>query len=200
MGRIEGKIAVVTGGGDGIGRAIGRRFAAEGANVLVAEINEANGQAASDELIAGGGDALFLRTDVRSKPDNLAMIAAAVERWGTVDILVNNAWGGGRIGRVENKSDELIAHGMNMAFYGPMWAMQAAFPHMKAQSWGRVINLCSLNGVNGHTRESGRRGRSQTVAGSAVARGGNQFGSGEGLWHDRRLAFRSCARDCKPSG
>ncbi len=150
VGRIEGRVAVVTGGGDGIGRAICRRFAAEGARVVVAELSDETGRAAADELLANGADAAFIRTDVRLKADNQAMIAAAVERWGTVDILVNNAWGGGRIGRVENKSDELIARGMDMAFYGPLWAMQAAFPYMKAQGWGRVINLASLNGVNAH--------------------------------------------------
>ena len=78
------------------------------------------------------------------------MIAAAVDAWGTVDILVNNAWGGGKISRVELKTDELIEHGLAVGFRGPLWAMQAAFPIMKAQGYGRVINICSLNGVNAH--------------------------------------------------
>ena len=150
MGRIEGKVAVVTGGGDGIGRAICRRFAAEGARVVIAEMNEQTGRESEAELLASGADATFIRTDVRVHDDNLAMIALAVERWGTVDILVNNAWGGGRIGRVENKTTELLAHGMDTTFYGPFWAMQAAFPHMRAQGWGRIVNMCSLNGVNAH--------------------------------------------------
>ena len=63
---------------------------------------------------------------------------------------MNNAWGGGRIGRVEYKTDELIDHGMAVGFRGPLWAMQAAFPTMKAKGYGRIINICSLNGVNAH--------------------------------------------------
>ena len=91
-----------------------------------------------------------MRTDVRRKDDNVAMIDAAVDAWGTVDILVNNAWGGGKISRVELKTDELIEHGLAVGFRGPLWAMQTAFPIMKAQGYGRVINICSLNGVNAH--------------------------------------------------
>ena len=146
-GRLDGRVAVVTGAGDGIGRAIAGAFVAEGARVLVAERNEATGQAAVDAL---GSEARFLRTDVSRKEDVEAMIADAVATWGTVDVLVNNAWGGGRLSKVENKSDELFGHGFAVGFYGPVWAMQAAFPVMRDQGRGRIINLCSLNGVNAH--------------------------------------------------
>ena len=97
-----------------------------------------------------GSETLFVRTDVRRKEDNEAMIAAAVDAWGTIDILVNNAWGGGKISRVELKTDELIEHGLAVGFRGPLWAMQTAFPIMKQHGYGRVINICSLNGVNAH--------------------------------------------------
>jgi NAD(P)-dependent dehydrogenase (short-subunit alcohol dehydrogenase family) len=151
MGRLQDKVAVITGSGDGIGYGIARRFAAEGATILVAERDAATGQAAADTLAKEFGVAAeFVRTDVGVKDDVLAMIDHARDAWGTVDILVNNAWGGGTISRVEKKTDDDLAHGFSIGVYGPFWAMQAAFPLMKAQGWGRVVNLCSLNGVNAH--------------------------------------------------
>jgi NAD(P)-dependent dehydrogenase (short-subunit alcohol dehydrogenase family) len=147
MGELTGRVAVVTGAGDGIGRGIARRFAAEGARVLVAELNEETGAAVAAEI---GENARFVRTDVTDRAQVEAMVAAAVDTWGSVDVLVNNAWGAGTVGRVENKTDEQLARGFAMGYYGPLWAMQAAFPHMKERGWGRVINLCSLNGVNAH--------------------------------------------------
>ena len=151
MTRLKDKVAIVTGGGDGIGRAIVRRFAAEGAHVLVAELDEDAGRGVADEVNAAyGSDARSIRTDVAKKDDNLAMVATAREAWGTVDILVNNAWGGGELSRVEFKTDEGLDHAWHVGFRGPYWAMQAAFPIMKAQQYGRIINLCSLNGVNAH--------------------------------------------------
>jgi NAD(P)-dependent dehydrogenase (short-subunit alcohol dehydrogenase family) len=151
MGRLDGRVAVVTGGGDGIGAGIVRRFAAEGAHVVIAEMNEDRGRATAEEVgSATGAETLFVHTDVRRKEDNAAMIDAALDAFGTIDILVNNAWGGGKISRVELKTDALIEHGLAVGFRGPLWAMQKAFPIMKAKGYGRVVNICSLNGVNAH--------------------------------------------------
>ncbi|MFB6784866.1 SDR family NAD(P)-dependent oxidoreductase [Streptomyces sp. NPDC056352] len=143
--RLKGRVAIVTGAGNGIGAAVARRFAAEGASVLVAEVNEETGHAVADET---GG--LFLRTDVGDKAQVLAMVDTAVREWGHIDILVNNAWAAGNVGRVEDKTDEMLARGLGLGFYGPFWAMQAVFPHMRDRGWGRVVNMCSLNGVNAH--------------------------------------------------
>jgi len=146
-GQLEDRVAVITGAGEGIGRGIASAFVKEGAKVVIAEINVELGNAAVSEL---GENAIFVETDVSVKEENERMIAAAVDQWGTVDILVNNAWGGGVISRVESKSPELMEHGLNVGFLGPLWAMVAAHPIMKEQSYGRIVNLCSLNGVNAH--------------------------------------------------
>jgi NAD(P)-dependent dehydrogenase (short-subunit alcohol dehydrogenase family) len=145
--RLRGRVAVVTGAGDGIGRAIASRFVAEGARVVVAERDEAKGRGVADQL---GTAARFVPTDVAVKEDVLAMVEDARATWGTVDVLVNNAWGGGRLCRVEHKTDELFDHGFHVGFYGPVWAMQATLPLMRDRGWGRIVNLCSLNGVNAH--------------------------------------------------
>lgn len=151
MGRLEGRVAVVTGAGDGIGRAAALALAADGAKVVAADINE-GAAVATVETIGErhGADALALAVDVRVKDQVKGMIEESRQRFGTVDVLVNNAWGGGSLGRLENKTDQLLEHGMKVAYFGPFWAMQAAFPLMRDQGRGSIINLCSLNGVNAH--------------------------------------------------
>jgi NAD(P)-dependent dehydrogenase (short-subunit alcohol dehydrogenase family) len=149
MGRIDGRTAIVTGAGDGIGRGIARRFAREGAKVLVADIDGESGERVAAEITGElGGDALAVRTDVSRKAEVQAMVEAAAAAWGSVDILVNNAWGGATLCRFEDKTDEQMAHGLSLALYGPFWAMQAAVPHMLEGQWGRVVNICSLAGTN----------------------------------------------------
>ena len=144
-GRLEGRVAIITGGADGIGRGVVERFMGEGAKVLFADIDAAAGERAARETGAS-----FFACDVTRRDAVEAMVAAAVDRFGTVDCLVNNAWGGGSIGRIEHKTDETMLHGFTMGMQSALWAMQAAFPIMKAKGYGRIVNLASLNGVNAH--------------------------------------------------
>src|SRR5262245_64825704 len=150
MGRLDGRVAIVTGAGQGIGRGIARRFAREGAAVVVAERNPETGAAVAAEIVELGSRATFVETDVLDATQIDAMVARGVDKYGTVHILVNNAYVAGGFARFEHKPDgdlELAFHG------GPehTWrAMRAVFAPMKAQRWSRIINLVSLNGINAH--------------------------------------------------
>jgi NAD(P)-dependent dehydrogenase (short-subunit alcohol dehydrogenase family) len=150
MGRLDGRVAIITGAGAGIGKGIARRFAREGAKLVVAEWNVETGKAAIEELDALGAEAIFVHTDVGEKDQVLAMVQQAVDRFGRVDVLVNNAWSGGALVRVEWMDDATLQRAFQIGTLGAFWAMQACFPIMKAQGYGRVVNLCSLNGVNAH--------------------------------------------------
>lgn len=144
--RLAGRNALITGAADGIGKGLARRFAREGASVIVADLDAALGTATADAIRAEGGAARFVAVDVNDKQQVLAMIEAA----GPVDILVNNAWRGQGVARIENKTDEQFETSLRMGLFAAQWTMRAALPHMKAQHWGRIINMASLNGVNAH--------------------------------------------------
>ncbi len=129
MTELDGKVALVTGGGAGIGEAIARRFADEGAKVVVAEQDPQTGQDIAESI---GG--LFVPLDVAVREQVGNAVAQAVSAFGSIDIVVNNAWGGGSLSRVENKTDERLSHGIAVAYYGPFWAMRAALPHMRERT------------------------------------------------------------------
>ncbi|MFI7190692.1 SDR family oxidoreductase [Nocardia nova] len=112
-GQLAGKVALVTGAAAGIGAGIARRFAEEGARVVITDLDEISGRAVADEI---GGR--FVAADIRDRADVENAVGTAVSDYGSIDVLVNNAWGGGTIGRVENKSDEQLAHGIALASDG----------------------------------------------------------------------------------
>ncbi len=144
--QLDGKRALVTGGADGIGLGIARRFAAAGAEVVIADIDADAAKGAAEDLGAAGLKADAVQADVTNRDSVRAMMAAA----GPVDILVNNAYRGSGIAGIEKKSDDVFENALAMNLWAVKWTMEAAFPHMKAQHWGRVINMASLNGVNAH--------------------------------------------------
>lgn len=150
QGRLAGRAALITGAADGIGYGMARRFAAEGAAVLVVDFDEEKGLQATEDLRGLGAKAEFARCDVTDKAQVVAAVAACVEHFGSVDILVNNAYRGAGYSRIETKSDELFDDCMHMCLYAAKWSMEAALPHMRANHWGRIINIASLNGVNAH--------------------------------------------------
>lgn len=149
-GRLANRAAVITGASDGIGRGMARRFAAEGAAVLVADVNETAGRAVAAELRDLGARSDFIRCDVTNQAEVEGMVARSVEAFGSVDILVNNAYRGRGIRRVEAMDDAWFEESFRINFWAAKWSMMAALPHMRATHWGRIINVCSLNGVNAH--------------------------------------------------
>jgi NAD(P)-dependent dehydrogenase (short-subunit alcohol dehydrogenase family) len=147
---LEGRVALVTGGGQGVGQGIVRALAEAGADIVIAQRNAEQGEQECAFLRdTHGVEALFVRTDVTKADEVAAMIEATTGRFGRLDILVNNA-GASFPKRFENHSDMDMAGSFDLNFWAVFRAMRAAFPIMKAQNYGRVINLGSLNGVNAH--------------------------------------------------
>lgn len=148
--RLSGRVALIAGAAEGIGRGMAVRFAKEGGTVLVTDFNEEKGRATTDELLALGARAAFRRCDVTQREQVTAAVIACVEQFGSVDILVNNAYRGGQITRIERKSDDEFQASLAINLFAAKWSMEAALPHMKARHCGRIINMCSLNGTNAH--------------------------------------------------
>ncbi len=140
--KLEGKAALVTGAGSGIGRAIARLFAAEGASVLLAELNEEAGKTVAGEVEAAGGRASFLHTDTSREDDVKDAIAAAVEAWGGLDILVNNAG----IGAATYTWDQVIAVNLSGVYYGCLHGLEAM-----RERGGVIVNMASMAGLVGFT-------------------------------------------------
>ncbi len=140
-GRLAGKTALVTGAGSGIGRAIALLFAAEGARVMAADINEAPAQAVAEEIVTAGGEARPLRADTSVQEDVQNAIGATVDAWGRLDVLVNNAG----IGGPAHTWERILAVNLTGVFYGCLHGLA----QMAKQGGGAIVNMASMAGLVG---------------------------------------------------
>lgn len=154
MGRVEGKVAVVTGAASGIGRASAVALAADGARVAVGDILQDQGQAVADGIRSAGGEAFFRRCDVTSMADVEALVDAAVERWGRLDVMFNNA-GVAIGGSAAEMSEADFLRVLDINLVGEWRGMRAALRHMLEQGSGSIINTSSVQGYVGFVGWSG---------------------------------------------
>ena len=144
-GRLDGKVAVITGATSGIGLGTAKCFVKEGATLVFNARTEAAGAAALEELrsVARGGQVVFLQADVSMKEQVEAVIDRAVQEFGRLDALINNAQGIPPIRSIMTKPDADHRHSFESGYFGAKWAMQRAFPTMRDQGGGSIINTTS---------------------------------------------------------
>ena len=148
MDELKGRVAAVTGGTAGIGRAIAESYIGAGASVALMARNAAKAERVLKELDAGDR-CIFIRGDAMSQSDVEGFVDATVERFGTLDILVNNAGGAGDLKPMVELTDEAFDTAMKWNVYSTFWATRRALRTMTERQWGRVINISSVEGKHG---------------------------------------------------
>lgn len=143
--RLAEKVAIVTGGGNGIGWRYVERLAAEGAKIVIAEVDADAGKEAARRIIERGGQAIAVRTDVSSEADTLAVAEAAIAEFGGIDILVNNAalFANISVKPIEELSVAEWDRVMAVNMRGVFLMARAVLPGMKARGYGKIVNISS---------------------------------------------------------
>ncbi len=150
MGRLDGKVALISGGSKGQGAAEAKLFAQEGAKVVLADILDDEGKKIEAEINETGGEAMYLHLDVTSEADWAATVRAAVDSYGKLDILVNNAGILLRKG-VEETSAEEWDRIQDVNSKGVFLGVKAAIPAMREAGGGSIVNISSIAGLRGST-------------------------------------------------
>jgi NAD(P)-dependent dehydrogenase (short-subunit alcohol dehydrogenase family) len=146
---LGGRTAIVAGGGQGIGRGVALGHGTARANLVFGELKEPKAKAVADEVAERGAASLGLACDVRDTDQIAAVVAATVERFGGIDILVNAAIAPFKVQPLEDCTVEVMQDMLHSGLIGVTTFMQAAFPHLKASGNGRIINFGSGAGING---------------------------------------------------
>lgn len=158
--RLEGKVAIVTGGAKGIGKAIVTAYVEEGAKVLFVDVDEEAGRKLAEEL---GDAAAFLAADLSVEENAAKIVAAAVERFGALHVLVNNAHASKQALLVDTTM-EMMDLSFGTGFWPVFWLMREAHPHLRATQ-GSVINFASGAGLNGNVTQAAYAAAKEAVRG-----------------------------------
>ncbi len=148
-GRLQGRVALITGGGRGIGRAIARAYAAEGAMLALAARTDTELQATADEVRAKfGGEVTTVITDVRDREQVENAVSHTLERFGAIDVMVNNAGNTGEIGPLWKLDPEQWANVISVHVLGTYYGCRAVIPKMLERGGGRIVNMSGVGGPN----------------------------------------------------
>jgi NAD(P)-dependent dehydrogenase (short-subunit alcohol dehydrogenase family) len=184
--RFENKVVVVTGAAQGIGEAYAKALGAEGASVVVADVNTESGERVAKEIEAAGGRAIFVHTDVSSAESATAMAARAVEELGGIDLLVNNAaiYGDMKFDLLISVDWDYYRKFMSVNMDGALVVTRAVYPHMQKRGGGSIVNQSSTAaylysgfyglakvGVNGLTQQLAHELGGMKIRVNAIAPG-----------------------------
>ena len=151
---LENKVGLVTGGGDGIGRATSIAFAKDGARVVIADVRMDKANETLDLITAAGGEAIAVNADVSQAGDVKAMVEAALDTWGTLDCVSNNAAGGATFAMLTDMREEDWDRIQSICLRGVWLCLKYQIPAMLKTGGGAIVNIASLSGVRGEAMQS----------------------------------------------
>lgn len=164
----EKRVVLITGAAQGIGFEIGRRFASAGATVVLTDVNEASALGSAEGLRQSGHDVHGMRLDVTSEDEIELAVRIAEDRWGGIDVLINNA-GMQFVSPVESFPTATFERMIRIMLTAPFMLIKHVVPGMRARSFGRIVNIASINGVVGFAGKSAYNSAKHGVIGLTKA-------------------------------